>query len=207
MLRHIFKSKFTVKNDVWIDSQQWEEKWCSKLNDKTIKLLKNGDITKWDSTLLFHMLLYSSQCPFADRVGNIRLRRNSTIDHVQLKDKVEKNRTIIIDISNSQFFCKVTKCESVSHGHRVFFIPIPWKQSWQGQIEADVYVCQNEWHYIQDLSFKRNGYFAHYTNAKITTGILKNVVSDIKGTYRKLQVDNWYFSGLEKNLTGKINIT
>ena len=74
VLRIIFKNEFQQKfcclwedNPTVGDFLVRTDRWQARLGKAHLNYLQNGNSAEWDSTVLFHVLLHSSLCLFADK--------------------------------------------------------------------------------------------------------------------------------------------
>ena len=213
-LREIFKSKVSIRfGHKWMDnhmSGRWlinQEKWTRNLSQKQIKLLSNGNTAEWDSTLLFHVLLYSSLCLLADGIFmQARTQARKILVQISLKvgSKLAKTATrsvdftrilrhgsiVILDLSPSfsdMCHVEVDRVDPTEFTFRKPFQPPPGVYLQASQlITATVYVCSQQWFEIRELSFIRNDSFAHCTKASTSAANLHALVLAVERAYTVL---------------------
>lgn len=210
-LRGIFKSKVSSRFGFkWMDnpmSGRWlinQEKWTKELSQKQIKLLSNGNTAEWDSTLLFHVLLYSSLCLLADGIfvqtrsqaGKILVQislkvgsrlAKSAARSVDFTRYLRRGSIVILDLSPTfSDMCRVEveRVDLTEFTFRKPFQPPPGVHLQPSQlITASVYVCSQQWFEIRKLSFIRNDSFAHCTKASTSVADLHALVLAVERAY------------------------
>ena len=211
-MREMFKSKvFSRFGHKWTDnhmSGRWlisREKWTKELSLKQIKLLSNGNTAEWDSTLLFHVLLYSSLCLLANGIfmqartqdgktlpvqislkAGSRLAK-STARSVDFTRILKRGSTLILDLSSNMCRVEVDRVDPAEFTFRKPFQPPPGVYLQASQlITATVYVCSQQWFEIRKLSFIRNNSFAHCTKASTSAADLHELVLAVEHAYIEL---------------------
>ena len=208
----------TKHKDRWKDNEESgkcimrNEHWRSKLNQTQIKLLEEGDTKKWDSTLFFHVLLFSSWCLLARKIqdtkfdiminANVaRAKTNGDLSCLRSKDR------IIIDLVDDPFFTEVTDvCRNQFQMLRPFKFPEGYKGHHQSQITVDVYVCKKTWGYVEELRRLRNTSFAHSNKACATVQELNNIVRNVERIYQNLNVSQEVINDMKAIKDGKATI-
>ena len=216
VLRKIFKSQFEIKHKLqWKDSRKcgqrlmYHEKWKSKLNAEQKELLKDGNTNKWDATLLFHVLLYSSWCLFANKIEDTQFILKIESNKIEALKKSEDIKMlrhggrIIIDLGTDPF------CSTIERDANQIILCKHFPRAYQTQQECllkmyDVYICQEKWECVQELSHIRNECYGHCTNAHVTSKTLNDIVKNIEEAYRKLKVPKKDIDAMKNITNGKV---
>ena len=225
VLRKHFKKELdtrwsqTKHKDHWKDNEESgkclmrNERWRSKLNQTQIKLLEEGDTRKWDSTLFFHVLLFSSWCLLARKIQGTQfdIRINSNVAIAKTNGDLRCLRSkgkIIIDLVDDPFFTEVTSVDRNQFNiSRPFKFPEGYKGQRQSQITVDVYVCKKTWGYVDELRNLRNTSFAHSIKAYATVQELDNIVCNVERIYKNLNVSQEVINDMKAIKNGKATIT
>lgn len=201
ILRDIFKQEVQAKcKHNWTDtpkSGQWllqQERCNSNLSQEQRQLLEKGNTSDWDSTLLFHVLLYSNlhlllHNPVPD--VQINLDPNSNVGkvppnaHVDLSEILHPGSKVILDLGGDLLQAEVT---TVQRNQFNFQMPYPFPQGvLQQKLTAGIWVCRPEWCAVEDLLHLCNHSFAHHhSNASISTLELQKLLQDIESAYTAL---------------------
>ena len=214
ILRQLFYQKISNKyKRQWVDGKNWgnwflqQDRFTSKLSSTQKKNLANGQTLDWDSTLLFHTLLYSSHLLLADPIpGNkVSIQHNSkklisTVPTIDFTRVLQQGNKIILDLGSADFI----KVEIVRVCPTELFLKWPLKlpQSAPVQSVCDAYVCSREWHAVEKLSFIRNDRFAHCKTACITNNELGGVIQDIEAVYNTLCVPHSCITKMRSIISG-----
>lgn len=197
VLRPIFKRKIKSLNHgrKWQDtntSGEWlveNERWKKKLSQPQLDLLRGGDTKCWDGTLLVHILLHSSHCLFAEKVPNIQWvlkageNKVSACMRGDFYNQSWQKRRVIFDLEEDQFCTEIAEVQESCLITKHIFQP-------HGSTprSVDMYICQKEWCRINELARLRNTCYGHCAKACASSAELRNVVRDIEGIYRDLNV-------------------
>ena len=202
VLRSIFKQEYQQKyHNTWTDNIEsgkilrTKDHWQAKLNRFQLSLLNDGNSQHWDSTLLFHVLLHSSMCLFADLFQGTKcvltVQANAVYASVQTFDFrrcLKTGYVVIFDLHTDQFRTEIVANVQKS----CFFIkhrpPHGFLQPHQSSMAVEMYVCQREWFYINELAEIRNSSFAHCAAAAIKEAQLRKIVQHIERIYRDLKL-------------------
>ena len=200
ILRWLFYQKISHKyKRQWVDDKNWgkwflqQDRFTSKLSSTQKQNLANGQTQYWDSTLLFHTLLYSSHLLLADPIpGNkVSIQHNSkklisTVPIIDFIRVLRQGDKIILDLGSADFI----RVEVAHVRPTELFLKWPLKlpQSAPVQLVCDAYVCSREWHAVEHLSFLRNDRVAHCKTACITNNELGYIIQDIEAVYKTLHV-------------------
>ena len=201
ILRWLFCQKISNKyKRQWVDGRKWgtwffqQERFTSKLSSIQIQILKNGLTQEWDSTLLFHALLYSSHLLLADPIpGNqVSIQHNSkkifsTIQSIDFTRVLQRGDKIILDLGTDFIRVELVRV-CPTELHLKWPLKLPQPPPARAQLVCDGYICSREWHTIEQLSFLRNDNFSHCKTARITTNELSYVIQDIEAKYNTLHV-------------------
>ena len=203
VLRNIFKREFQHKyHQPWADNRasgnmlMKYDHWQTKLSPPQLKLLRDGDTQCWDGTLLFHVLLHSSLCLFADQVQGtqcvVTVQTHSvsaSVPGYDFRRLLQKGYKVIFDLGNDQFHTDIV---SVQKSHfftkHIFKPPHGLLPPQQRSITVDVYICRIEWFHINELAQLRNASFAHCEAARASATQLHNVVQNVERIYIDLKV-------------------
>ena len=200
ILRWLFYQQILNKHKrQWVDGLKcgrWflqQDKFTSKLSSTQKQNLANGQTLDWDSTLLFHTLLYSSHFLLADPIpGNkVSIQHNSkklisTAPTIDFTHVLQKDDKIILDLGSAGFIR--VEVAHVRPAELLLKWPLKLPQSSPVKLVCDAYVCSREWHAVEHLSFLRNDRFAHCKTACITNNQLGYVIQDIEAVYNTLHV-------------------
>ena len=198
ILRWLFYQKILNKyKRQWVDGKncgKWflqQDRFISKLSPTQKQNLENGQTQNWDSTLLFHALLYSSHLLLADPIpGNqVSIQRNSkklvsTIPKINFTHVLRQGDKIILDLGSADFIR--VELAGVRPTELYLKWPLKLPQSVPAQLVRDAYICSREWLAVEQLSFLRNDRFAHCKTARITTKQLSCVIQGIEAHYNTL---------------------
>ena len=193
VLRTIFKERIKAKytTATWNDnpkSGQWffkEERFKSHLVGDQRRLLKSGESSRWDTSLLVHVLLYSSFLLLVDRSHEIKvtlMERGRKLEYQSSRGDYKKGDTILCDIGE-----KVVKKE-VKHVTATYIIlkyPITEHNL---PTVFPVFKCGQDWLKVDALSNIRNTEFAHCSDASINADSLKKVVEEVAASYHNLGI-------------------
>ena len=144
-----------------------------------------GDSKEWDSTILFHLLLFSSRCSLVQQVpsgqgGGLTPGSKTVQGSVSNVNFVKKGSTVLFDLGNSFFQAEV---DSIMQND--FSI----SSSFRGRAvkNAPIYVCSPEWMLLKELSRLRNK-FAHAPSCLTKSEDLDNFVEELTLIYQQLNV-------------------
>ena len=183
ILRHILRGK------KW--STSGKELFQSRLNPKQVKLLTSGDTEKWDTTLLRHALLYSSQFLLAEFCEAVQYEGSDAffigfsfygspcdiLLHLPyIKDDLIRKRVSYVE-EGSLLHIDFKGDEFHSKAYKYYVDP---KRLPNIRTEANVYICTEEWLLIESLTDIRNKYFAHCESASIESTKLNEIVKEVK---------------------------
>ena len=163
-----------------------------------MRLLISGNTEKWDTTLLRHALLYSSQFLIAKKCGPVQLERfnkdketaltGSPIPrHILLcfhKEHELIRKTVKRKEKKDMYVASKDKNVKKEQVDRVDLKGLP-----SSATEAVVYECTEEWLSIESLTDIRNKYFAHHDSASIKSTKLNEIADKVKRKCRKLVGD------------------
>lgn len=193
----------------WRDSSvdgKWfmgNEQWDSRLSQVMRTKIEQGDSKSWDSTILFHVLLYSSHCLFANKVPGTQgsLQTDSkmvkaTTKSVDLRNYISNGYTVLCDLGSDFFRAQVTGRIQPNN----FFVSKAFKDP---STDADIYVCTKEWQVLEELSRMRNKKFAHVTSCSATNRELHFLVQDLQRIYKQLNVPEFMIAEMKSMATGK----
>lgn len=179
------------------------ERWNSKLSQVMKSKIKQGDRKYWDSTILFHVLLYSSHCLFANRVpgtlGSLQTGSKmieATTKSVDLRKNISNGCTVLCDLGSDFFRAQVTGKIQPSR----FFVSKAFKDP---STDANIYVCTMEWQALEELSWMRNQKFAHVNSCSATNKDLHSLVDDLSKIYRQLKVPERIIVEMQSMATGE----
>ena len=218
VLRSLFYQEIVRRHArQWFNNAKWG-KWFLQQDRFTLKLtvhqkqtIESGLTQNWDSTLLFHALLYSSHFLLADSIPgqqlivthNSKKATTPSALKVNLTHHIKQGNYIILDFGGSDFIkAEVT---NVQPTQIIFKRPLSLPPS-SPSLKVDAYLCSIKWHAVEDLSFIRNNEFAHCISARISKLQLQSVVQNIKNYYNYLNVPASRISFLQTILAGKIHI-
>lgn len=222
VLRQLFQSQFSDKyKHKWIDTPQFGkllmsyERWISKLNLTQKKLLENGCTNQWDPTLIFHVLLYSSLCLLANKIQGTQFSVQihsriikASVTRVDLRHFLQNGDKVIVDLGSDPFFSIVVKVNQNQFSiHQPFNFPKGYQEQSQNQVFVDVYVCQKEWGYVEQLAHIQNNNFVHCREAQTTAKELSYIVQHVEQIYVNLNVSQEVINAMKAIKNGKKVIT
>lgn len=212
VLRNIFKDEFQHKyRQPWADNRasgnmlMKYDHWQAKLSPPQLKLLRDGDTQCWDGTLLFHVLLHSSLCLFADKFQStqcvITVQTQSvsaSVPGCDFRSLLRKGYKVIFDLGNDQFRTDVVNVQKNRFlTKHVFKPPHGLLPPQQMSITVDMYICRMEWFCINELAQLRNVNFAHCGAARATAAQLHNVIQNVERIYSDLKVPGNSIAGMK----------
>ena len=159
------------------------EKWTEKLSKTMQDLLRKGDCNRWDPTLLFHVLLFSSNCLLLETVG-VCVKANPVSKVVKISgnaERVQCGSVLIFDLGQTFFRSSVTNVVGRSEFQLKKIFP-------QNIASISVYICTPKWRVLDKLSWSRNEYFAHRHSCSMSSRELDEVVKEVTEAYTTLQV-------------------
>ena len=202
VLRDIFKAKISAKTGKrWQDNLQWGrwllqwERFDSKLSKQQKQILESGNTQQWDSTLLSHVLLYSSHLLLANAIlgQKVSIKDNSKkifavpSKKVDFRQCISSNDKILLDLGGPNFIRM--EIASVSPNQITLKYPLRLPQGFPSTpLNCDAYVLSQDWNAVEFLSSLRNIMFAHIANARTTTSELNDVFQDVEAVYKDLKV-------------------
>ena len=177
----------TPKWGAWLESR---ERWRSKLTSDVLFALQSGNTTKWDPTILFHVLLYSSHCLLVTNVlpsSQVELTNGSklvksTVNTADFCKLFQTGDVVLFDLQHDMFRGIVDR--------KVRKLDFHLKKAFSGlaTVKADIYKCGPEWLALEELSWLRNRQFGHLPAAKTTANKLTLFVQQVEGIYKVLRV-------------------
>ena len=191
-LRLLFKEKYRRKYGPWTDTPQcgnqllqlnaWKSK---KLFSDQEDLLKRGNISKWDITLLCHVLQFSSICLLAKKVETTCKALQNAYEVIatgsfDFTKCLKKDDKIILSVKSGPFCSTVTKVEN-----NRFYISDCVTKTLTGAV---LYIKDPEYDAVDQLRVLRNKQFAHLAAAKISKTDLDEVIKEVESAYSKLEV-------------------
>ena len=214
ILRWFFYQEISNKyKRQWVDGKNWgkwflqQDRFISKLSPTQKQNLENGQTQNWDSTLLFHALLYSSHLLLADPIpGNqVSIQHNSkklvsTIPKIDFTHVLQQGDKIILDLGSADFIR--VELAGVRPTELYLKWPLKLPQSAPVQLVCDAYICSREWLAVEQLSFLRNDRFAHCKTARIIPSQLSYVVQDIEAVYKILHVPHSRITKMRSSISG-----
>ena len=211
VLRNIFKEKIlTTYKQEWIDgrkSGQWflqKERFQSRLTAIQKQLLGSGQSSKWDVSLLVHVLLYSSQLFLVDyfRDNEVTLKHDDRYKLVSTSRQADFTRclrqrdVILCDIGH-----ELVKNEVKYVTPTDIIMKYPIKQH-NLPPSLRVFQCGRDWLEVDALSKVRNTQFAHCRNARIDASSLNRVVQNVEASYQRLRRPRHRIETMISILTG-----
>ena len=202
VLRKVFKREVAGKKHKhpWVDGPQsgaWLkniEKWTRKLRPDQQQLLWSGDTGKWDPTLLFHVLLYSSLGLFIEEIpgASVQSRPNRITlpsSKAPLPASLKAGNKIIIHVpAVGQYSDSVRIMEIISHSatHLQLDSNINIRVFASPSANAKVYRCTSEWSAIDSLRIMRNEKYGHVTAASVPMPDFKQFLKNVENEYMKI---------------------
>ena len=191
VLRKVFKREVAGKNP-WVDgpkSGAWlknTEKWTRRLRPDQQQLLWSGNTAKWDPTLLFHILLYSSLGLFTAEIpgASVQSRPNKITTKAPLPASLKAGSKIIILTTVGKYrdsiqIVEVISCSAtqlrLDNNKRVF-----------ASSGAKVYRCTSEWDAIDSLRIMRNEKYGHVTAASVSMPDFNQFLKNVENEYMKI---------------------
>ena len=206
VLRNIFLNRLPKWNNSPADGNWFlqNERWMSKLSQEMKSKIQQGNSNNWDSTVLFHILLFSSHCLLANKVpgtqGSLQTGSKmvkATLRSADFRRYVVKGSTVLFDLGGYFFRAQVTNSKPVCQ--RDFFVSKVFNDH---STYADVYVCTVEWQLLEELSHLRNEKFAHVDSCSTTNKDLKIFVQDLTKIYHQLKVPKQLITDMQSMATG-----
>lgn len=150
--------------------------------------MEKGNTSDWDSTLLFHVLLYSNlHLLVHNPVPDVQINLDPSLNvgkvppnaHVDLSEILHPGSKVILDLGDDLLQAEVT---TVQRNQFNFQKPYPFPQGvLQQNLISDIWVCRPEWCAVEDLLHLCNHSFAHHhSNASISTLELQKLLQDIE---------------------------
>ena len=208
ILRTLFRNKIGHKYKDWRDCPRWgeeffeQERFRSRLRQKQIDLLKSGKTSDWDMTLLAHALLYSSHFLLANSFvdNQVILHRNnklvSSSPQVDFTKYLRKNIMLLCDLGD-QFDTNEVKYVTQTE------ITLKYRLKAKNSTPITLYIPNEQWAAVSDLSGIRNTHFAHCKSARIDTLSLKRVVGKIEKNYTDLAISRDCIISMKDIMNGK----
>ena len=210
-LRLVFKDEYKRKyKQKWIDgsnSGQWfykQERCLMRLNSVQIKLLQSGCPNDWDVTLLVHILLYSSHLLLADSFpGNqvslhprnaCKLQALPPPPQIDFTRHLRPKDIILCDLGDEFARCEI---KYVNRSDIILMKPIR-----SSTPNMNIYLCSDDWKYVERLSKIRNEQFAHCKDARIANTDLANIVKRVRKLYEDLRIPKETIDNMTTILTG-----
>lgn len=198
-LRSFFCRKFR-----WHDSPSEgkkfisKERWTSKLSHQMRTNIEKGNSKNWDASTLFHVLLYTSHCPLAERIpgtkGSIQTDSKVVKATADLQKYLKENDAVLFDLGKASFYSKVYSVKA-----KEFFICNNFTLP---DASADIYVCDDEWHLVNKLREVRNKHV--HKNPKVTSDAeLNSILKVVSEMYLKLNVPQIRIAEMYKVAVGK----
>lgn len=209
-VRQVLQSVFHAKQYPWQDSQadgNWflkNERWDSKLTHEMELKIKQGNSFRWDATILFHVLLYSSHCLLLKRVPGTQgsLQTDSKMVKATMSADftryVKQGYVIFFDLGSTFFRSRVASGKTIQPNS--FFISKAFSHP---STNADIYVCTREWLVVEELSHVRNDKFAHIDACSVTDEELSILVQNLTKMYSQLNVPKKLIIEMQSMATGK----
>jgi hypothetical protein len=131
------------------------DRWQARLGKAHLNYLQNGNSAEWDSTVLFHVLLLSSLCLFADKFEGtqciITAQSNVVFPCVcvciNFQNVLRNGYKVIFDLGRDQFQTDVVNVQkNWFHIQHVFN---PKRGIYSSQMTVDMYICQKKWFCIE----------------------------------------------------------
>ena len=191
VLREVFKREVKARyGHVWDDtpnSGDWlmktpggVERWRRNLNKDQKRDISSGDCNKWDPTLLFHTLLYSSLCLLADEIPKATLNQD-TLTLAAPDPKVAVGCKVIIDMGNEHFSREITKQLPPTMPPTTFRLTSKVPKS-----PNAVYLCGEKYDAVNKLRLHRNKRYAHVKAAAISTEDLNQLIEEVEDIWIEL---------------------
>jgi len=204
MLRTVFKSKYNESGyGKWNDDQKSGDNllkidsWSKGLFSEQETLLKKGNTSEWDLTLLTHVLLYSSMCLLAKRVVGTRCIVTVESDKIQATDSsfdfiatntLKKGDGIILYFTDNGSFCYRVEQVEVTQFVIDSGFKLP-KRVKKNQLQnVELYIKLKSWEAVDQLRIIRNKCYGHRKTTEVTKEDLDTVIDDVKSCYEKLDV-------------------
>ena len=200
VLRIIFKNEFQQKffsswedNPTSGDFLVRTDRWQAQLCKAHLNYLQNGNCAEWDSTVLFHVLLHSSLCLFADKFEGtqciITAQSNvvfPSVPSINFKNVLRNGYKVIFDLGRDQFQTDIVNVQkNCFHIQHVFN---PKHGIYSSQMTVDMYICQKKWLCIEELAKLQNNHFAHCQEARIGAAHLHSLIEHAESIFVDLKV-------------------
>ena len=201
-IQNRYQSRWEDDETSGVDFEKME-RFRSKLSNESIELLKCGDTSKWDLTLLTHAILYSSHILLGipnpeDKKIEAYLTRDDCVLRFYTTDFTAYFKTgdrilCSCDYSLHTNFVKyIRRCEIVlRHPPNV------------DSQQVSVYACYSDWKQINQLRLCRND-DAHDPLAKVDSGKLSSIAGKVEKIYRALEIEDCRIQSMKDILKGMI---
>ncbi|CAI8031515.1 hypothetical protein GBAR_LOCUS17874, partial [Geodia barretti] len=169
------------------------DRWQAQLCKAHLNYLQNGNCAEWDSTVLFHVLLHSSLCLFADKFEGtqciITAQSNvvfPSVPSINFQNVLRNGYKVIFDLGRDQFQTDIVNvqknCFHIQH------VLNPKHGIYSSQMTVDMYICQKKWFCIEELAKLQNNHFAHCQEARIGAAHLHSLIEHAESIFVDLKV-------------------
>ena len=174
--------------------------WTTDLTSEELDVLKRGNKYEWNLRLLFHCLLHSKLCLLADRVTTCKASIEPGSQRLQYveTDTLQPNATALLDLGDRKAQCVICKVTQE-------YVEVKWDdKSPEGALNADMYVCSQEWHTVNTLYHLCKDVCMNSSISSIPPEDLTEFVRGVQDAYRKLGVLG--ISNIHNILQGNIKV-
>ena len=197
VLRRVFKDKVQTKHaHPWDDTPTcggWMYKYEThreRLSREQKEMIKNGDTSKWDPTLIFHALLYSSLGLLVDQLTGVNVVKG-TSNVLRVTQIPPWGKRLLIEVQLTK-----TVIRTYHTFEKVSNTDITIKPRVRGTIIC-VSLCCKEWEATDQLRVLRNTKFAHKNKGETSERDLSDLITCVTSHFQDLGVSQGDIDRLE----------
>ena len=188
---------------IWFER---EERFRSRFNDDSIELLRLGDTSNWDGTLLVHAILYSSHILLGrPNPKDKKIEAYLFSDNYMLQSNTNTADFTTYFKEGDRILCDCNDSLLINFAGRITKNVINLKR--RPKVHSQqvyVYACYSDWEQIDLLRDLRNGNYAHFRSASVDDKKLCCIANEVEGIYRALKIENHRIKSMKDILKGMI---